>query len=102
MSNLKRSLDSNVPDSARCKIIEDRFVEFHDKQKAFVNDQARYTVCEAGTKSGKTLGCAIWIVRCALKDPGTLWWWIAPTYIQAGIAFDLILNGDRMISAVNE
>ena len=52
----------------------------HQKQREFVNDTARYTLCEAGTKSGKTLGCAFWLVERARQAPDTIWWWIAPSF----------------------
>lgn len=75
--------------------------ELYPRQAAFVDDRARYSLCEAGTKSGKTLGCAIWVVRQAWDEQGTIWWWIAPSYAQVMIAFDLIVHGDRMNADAN-
>src|SRR5438128_1705342 len=71
-------------------------LRLYDKQKAFVEDAVRYTLCEAGTKSGKTLGCAVWLLDNALREDDTLWWWVAPTRAQAMIAFELMVHGDRL------
>ncbi|TPV94853.1 MAG: hypothetical protein B7733_13025 [Myxococcales bacterium FL481] len=54
---------------------------------AFFND-ARYSVCEATTKGGKTLGALVWLASELLKDPRPLnWWWVAPVYTQAEIGY---------------
>ena len=74
----------------------------YEKQRRFVEDPARYTLCEAGTKSGKTLGCAVWLVSQAWEEPGTVWWWVAPSYAQAMVAFELMIHGDRMNAATNK
>jgi len=64
------------------------------KQAAFVNDTARYTACEASTKSGKTIGCMTWLLReaCNRGGPGRNFWWIAPIYQQAAIAYTRMAN----------
>jgi hypothetical protein len=61
----------------------------YGKQRAFVDDPARYTVCEASTKSGKTVGCMVWLLgqACDHGGPGRHFWWVAPTYQQAAIAY---------------
>ena len=58
------------------------------KQRAAIFDPHRYSVVEASTKSGKTIGCIIWIIERALaaKD-GHNFWWVAPVSGQADIAF---------------
>src|SRR5439155_18127158 len=71
-------------------------LDLYAKQREFVEDPARYTLCEAGTKSGKTLGCAVWLLDNALRENDTMWWWVAPSYGQAMIAFELIVHGDRL------
>lgn len=51
---------------------------------------ARVSYIEASTKSGKTVGSAMWLVERALLDQGRGHhrWWVAPVYPQALIAFD--------------
>jgi phage FluMu gp28-like protein len=78
------------------------FPRLYEKQRRFVEDPARYTLCEAGTKSGKTLGCAVWLVSQAWREPGTVWWWVAPSYAQAMVALELMIHGDRMNAATNK
>jgi len=47
---------------------------------------------EAGTKSGKTSGAILWLLRQAWERPGTRWWWVAPIYRQTEIAFGRIVR----------
>lgn len=49
---------------------------------------ARFSFIEAATKTGKTVGCIAWLFEQALfaKD-GNNFWWVAPVYKQAEIAF---------------
>lgn len=49
--------------------------------------EARYSVIEAGTKTGKTVGCICWLFEVALKGPPGNYWWVAPVSRQANIAF---------------
>jgi hypothetical protein len=50
--------------------------------------RARYSIIEAGTKTGKTIGCLTWLFEQAfLGPPGRNYWWVAPVYNQAEIAF---------------
>ena len=61
----------------------------YPKQAAFVDSQARYTVVEAATKVGKTLACMVWIFEQAIQGKaGQHFWWVAPIYPQAYIAYD--------------
>lgn len=54
----------------------------------------RYGLIEASTKSGKTVSGIAWIVEQALKgQPNWNYWWIAPGYNQAGIAYRRIKQG---------
>jgi phage FluMu gp28-like protein len=49
---------------------------------------ARYAFIEASTKAGKTAGCLVWLLEQALKGRENWnYWWIAPVYGQAKIAF---------------
>jgi phage FluMu gp28-like protein len=58
------------------------------KQAEFVDSPSRYTVVEASTKTGKTVACLVWLFEEALKGKaGQHYWWVAPTYSVAGIAF---------------
>src|SRR5215216_3475681 len=59
-----------------------------DYQRSAIFHDERYGVIEATTKSGKTVGCIVWLFEQALsgKD-GHNFWWIAPIYAQAKIAF---------------
>lgn len=49
----------------------------------------RFSVIEATTKAGKTFGCIIWLLHEALRAPrpGVEYWWVAPIYEQAKIAY---------------
>lgn len=58
-------------------------------------DAARYAVIEASTKAGKTVGCMAWLMEQAIIHgrPGRNYWWVAPVYPQAKIAFRRIKRG---------
>lgn len=68
----------------------------YDKQREAIFDArdyrgrpARIAIIEASTKSGKTVGCLAWIVEEAVRRGGAghNFWWIAPVYAQAAIAY---------------
>ena len=61
-------------------------------QTSAIDSQARYTCVEAGTKGGKTAAAIIWICRNAWNRTGTRWWWVAPSYRQARIAYRRIFR----------
>ena len=75
-------------------------------QAGFVLSPARWAICKAGVKSGKTLGCAIWLDFLAWQQKG-LYGWFAPSYRQAELGFRLccelvpetrrLVRSDRMI-----
>ncbi len=50
-------------------------------------DPARFSFIEASTKTGKTVGCILWLFNMALNGPSGNYWWIAPVSQQAKIAF---------------
>lgn len=50
-------------------------------------DPARFSVIEAGTKTGKTVGCICWIFEVALNGPAGNYWWVAPVSSQSKIAY---------------
>lgn len=68
-----------------------RFVRpwLYPKQEAFLFTPKRYSVVEAATKTGKTFGCLVWLVEQAAihGGPNKNYWWVAPVYGQAEIAF---------------
>ena len=54
----------------------------------------RYALIEASTKSGKTVGSIAWIVEKAIQGKENYnYWWVAPGYNQAEIAYRRIKNG---------
>jgi len=59
-------------------------------QQAILDCPARYTVCEASTKVGKTASHIIWLFEQAikLKNENESVWWVAPTVAQAKIAYN--------------
>lgn len=58
-------------------------------QKAILESTARFTVTEGATKIGKTFPHLWWLFELAHSPPkqGANYWWIAPVYSQAKIAF---------------
>jgi hypothetical protein len=59
-----------------------------DYQKAILDSPSRYTITEGTTKCGKTVSHVIWLYEKALKGKhGHNFWWVAPVYSQAKIAF---------------
>lgn len=64
--------------------------KLYPKQEAALFHDDRYGVVEASTKAGKTVGCLIWLhEQAALRGaPGRHFWWVAPIFPQARIAFD--------------
>lgn len=61
----------------------------YPEQLLAIFNEARYSIIEASTKSGKTVGCIVWITEQAMqaKRPGQNYWWVAPISAQAKIAF---------------
>lgn len=69
-----------------------------DYQKSFLYSQKRFTVVEASTKTGKTFSHLYWIFEIShgknpvwytgAVKPGWEFWWVAPIYSQAEIAFN--------------
>lgn len=74
-------------------------------QKEILDSKARFTVCEAATKIGKTASHIIWLFEESLKrKTNEKVWWIAPTVAQAKIAFDRMKQqiSDKRIFKTNE
>ncbi len=78
--------------------------ELADYQLAGLFGDARYAIVEASTKAGKTVACLVWIVEQALKGKhGQEFWWVAPVYNQARIAYRRLKFGlDKSIFTPNE
>ena len=67
------------------------YFALYPKQFDALYSPARYSVIEGATKSGKTSGCLLWLLDQAFKKPGE-YWWVAPIYPQADIAFERAVN----------
>jgi len=61
----------------------------YGKQESALFHPERYGVVEASTKSGKTVACLVWLFEKAAQEgkPGRSYWWAAPVYAQAAIAY---------------
>lgn len=59
------------------------------------NNPARYSFIEATTKAGKTVSGMAWLFEQAWMHggPGRNYWWVAPVYAQAHIAFGRLKRG---------
>jgi hypothetical protein len=64
--------------------------KLHPQQREFVNDPHRIVVAACGTKTGKTFGLSVWMIREAWNSYQSLNWWCAPTLRQARTAYNLI------------
>ena len=65
------------------------FPPLYPAQQEAIAAPERYSIIEASTKSGKTIGCIIWLLSTALAEgrDGRVYWWIAPVWGQAKIAY---------------
>ena len=61
----------------------------YEKQREFLFAPERYSIVEASTKTGKTVGCMVWLFEQAALHgaPGRNYWWVAPTFGVAKIAY---------------
>ena len=63
-------------------------------QKEALFNAARYALVEGSTKCGKTAPCLIWLAEQAMKgQEGQNYWWVAPVYTQAEIAYRRMKRG---------
>lgn len=77
----------------------------YDAQRAAIFAPERYSVIEASTKAGKTVGCMVWLAEQAMIDgrTGRNYWWVAPIYSQAKIAFRRLKRAiPRQLYVANE
>lgn len=57
-------------------------------QRQILDSKERFTVVEASTKTGKTASHIVWLFEQAIQGKeGFEYWWVAPVYGQAEIAF---------------
>ena len=69
------------------EVLYERPTLYPAQERAIFNG-ARYSLIEASTKAGKTVGCIAWITEQAFKGKsGQNFWWVAPIFPQAKIAF---------------
>ena len=62
--------------------------KLYRKQSEAVFTDDRYSITEGSTKSGKTVACIAWLLEQAMNGKeGHAFWWVAPVYPQARIAF---------------
>lgn len=74
--------------------LEFRGSELYPAQFSAIYDPARYALIEATTKAGKTAGCLVWLIEQAARGkPGWNYWWVAPVYPQAMVAFRRAIAG---------
>lgn len=61
----------------------------YPKQREAIWADARIAIIEAGTKNGKTVGCMLWMIDRVFNHGGMgrNYWWVAPVYPQAKIAY---------------
>lgn len=77
---------SEIEALKRLIIKEPKFTSY---QKKILESEKRFTVTEASTKSGKTFSHIFWLFKKAHEgEPGQEFWWVAPIYSQAEIAFN--------------
>jgi Phage terminase large subunit len=66
----------------------------YPKQRNAIFNDKRYGLVEASTKTGKTVGCIVWLCEQAMKGKsGQNFWWVAPIFPQAKIAFRRLKKG---------
>lgn len=75
--------------TAERKHVEFRRPPMYPMQERSIFAPERFSIIEASTKSGKTVGCIAWLVEQAIRTgkPGRNYWWVAPIMPQARIAY---------------
>jgi len=71
--------------AARKRVLKYRRPWLYPEQEQFLFSPARWSCCEASTKTGKSSGSLIWLTeQVALHGrPGAEAWWVSPVYRQA-------------------
>lgn len=66
----------------------------YEKQRLAIFNNSRYGLIEASTKTGKTVGCIVWLAEKAMAGrDGHNFWWVAPTFAVAKIAYRRLKRG---------
>lgn len=85
---------ADIQEKERPKVLKWQRPKLYPKQYNAFYTPKRYSMCEATTKAGKTVGGMSWIVERGLKGKaGQNRWWIAPVVNQARIAYKRIKRG---------
>jgi len=76
-------------------------IEFHPHkgQQRVLESRARFRVCAAGRRWGKTVFGIYLVMSQAIENPGSFIWWVSPVYAQAMIPYRRILSTAREIIA---
>lgn len=83
-----------IPEAQRPKVLQWNRPKLYPKQSAAFFNEKRYSICEATTKAGKTVGGMTWLVERGLRgSKGQNRGWIAPVTNQAKIAYTRIKRG---------
>lgn len=62
-------------------------------QQEVIDDEHKTKVCVWGRQRGKTVTALLWLLKRCIDFPGTIHWYVAPTYKQAKhIAWDKALS----------
>jgi hypothetical protein len=65
----------------------------YPKQRAIFYNPARVSVCEASTKSGKSVGGLVWQLEQNLSErPGMAHLWVEPVHTQAKVMFERVVR----------
>ena len=87
----------------KAKTIQYRRPKLTEYQTAAFFNASRWSVVEAGTKSGKTVAGIAWLLEQAMVGRSRYYWWVAPVYSQASIAYDRMKLGlDRRVYNAND
>jgi phage FluMu gp28-like protein len=73
----------------------------HSGQWPLHRSKARFRVATCGRRWGKTHACINELAKFSWENPGTINWWVAPTYKQSRIAFRIMSTQfkDAILSA---
>lgn len=81
------------------KVLKVKLYDPHSGQMHLHNCPVRFRVMCCGRRFGKTLAATNELAKKALEKSNTLNWWIAPTYRQTEIAFNLLVEALEPVMA---